>query len=106
MFDKQGQWITLSTYEEFDNGFTDLTDLWFSTSTKVTAARKDAALQHFKDDLEAATLQWEGHKAKSKKYASIAQELAEFEAVLVEEAQAAHAAAQTAKSAPAKPKKK
>ncbi len=106
MFDTKGQWITLTSYEDFDDGFTDLTDLWFSTSTKVTQARKDAALQHFKDDLEAATLQWEGHKAKSKKYASIAQELAEFEAVLQEEAEAARAAEQVAKPAAAKPKKK
>lgn len=106
MFDTHGQWITLASYEDFDNGLTDLTDLWFSTSTTVTQANKDAALQHFKDDLEAAILQAEGHKAKSKKYASIAQELAEFEAVLQEEAHAAQAAAQAAKPAAAKAKKK
>lgn len=106
MFDTQGQWITLSSYEDFDNGFTDLTDLWFSTSKAVSQALKDTALQHFKDDLEAAILQAEGHKAKSRKYASIAQELAEFEAVLQEEAQAAQAAAQAAKPVATKAKKK
>ena len=82
MFDTNGQWIRLETYEAFDNGLTDLTDLWFSTSKKVTQAVKDSALQHFKEDLEAATLQWKSNRAKSKKYAAIAQELAEFEAVL------------------------
>lgn len=106
MFDTHGQWISLTSYEDFDNGFTDLTDLWFSTSTTVSQTTKDAALQHFKDDLEAAILQAEGHKAKSKKYASIAQELAEFEAVLQEEAQVAQAAAQAAKPTATKAKKK
>ena len=86
MLDKNSQWIQLATYDEFDNGLTDLTDLWFSTSKKVTAAIKESALAHFKEDLEAATLQWESNKAKSKKYASIGQELAEFEALLLEEA--------------------
>jgi hypothetical protein len=106
MFDTQGQWISLTSYENFDNGFTDLTDLWFNASTTVSQALKDAALQHFKDDLEAAILESEGHKAKSRKFTSIAQELAEFEAVLQEEAQAAHTAAQAAKPAAAKSKKK
>ena len=106
MFDTHGQWITLTTYDDFDNALTDLTDLWFSTTTTVSQAQKEAALQHFKDDLEAAILQWEGHKAKSKKYASIAQELAEFETVLQEEAQSERAAALEAKPAAAKAKKK
>lgn len=106
MFDTHGQWISLTTYDDFDNGFTDLTDLWFNTSTAMSQTVKDAALQHFKDDLEAAILQAEGHKAKSKKFASIAQELAEFEAVLQEEAQAASAAALAAKPTATKAKKK
>jgi len=88
MFDTKGQWIQLATYEEFDNGLTDLTDLWFSTSKKVTPAIKESALAHFKEDLEAATLEWESNKAKSKKYTSIGEELAEFEALLLEEAKA------------------
>lgn len=84
MFDTNGQWIRLETYDEFDNGLTDLTDLWFSTSKNVTQSIKESALQHFKNDLEAAILQWESNRSKSKKYAAIAQELAEFEAVLKE----------------------
>lgn len=101
MFDPKGQWVHLETYDDFDNGLTALTDLWFTTEN--TAAVKESALQHFKEDLEAAILQWEGNKAKSKKYASIAEELAEFEAVLLEEAQAL---AQAAAPVKAKAKKK
>jgi hypothetical protein len=43
---------------------------------------KDSAFAHFKEDLNAASLRWTDNKAKSRKYASIAQELAEFEEVL------------------------
>ena len=82
MFDKAGQWIHLETFDEFDNGLSDLIDLWSSTSKSATKALKESALAHFKEDLEAATLQWIDNKAKSKKYAAIAAELAEFEDAL------------------------
>lgn len=82
MFDKSGQWIHLETFDDFDNGLSDLIELWSSTSTAVTQASKESALAHFKEDLEAAVLQWVDNKAKSKKYASIGKELAEFEGVL------------------------
>lgn len=82
MFDKAGQWIHLETFDEFDNGLSDLIDLWSSTSKSVTKALKESALEHFKEDLEAAALQWIDNKAKSKKYAAIAAELAEFEDAL------------------------
>ena len=79
MFDQSGQWIHLETYDEFDNGLSELIDLWSSKATKKV---KESALAHFKEDLEAATLQWIDNKAKSKKYAAIGTELAEFEEVL------------------------
>ncbi|MEY3124257.1 MAG: hypothetical protein RLZZ573_777 [Pseudomonadota bacterium] len=79
MFDKSGQWIHLETFDEFDNGLSELIDLWSSTAKTATQKLKDAALAHFKEDLEAAALQWIGNRAKSKKYTAIAQELAEFE---------------------------
>ncbi len=82
MFDKSGQWIHLETFDDFDNGLSDLIELWSSTSKAVTEASKESALAHFKEDLEAAVLQWVDNKAKSKKYASIGKELAEFEEVL------------------------
>lgn len=82
MFDKAGQWTHLETFDEFDNGLSDLIDLWSSTAKTATKAAKEAALAHFKEDLEAATLQWVDNKAKSKKYAAIAAELAEFEEAL------------------------
>jgi hypothetical protein len=84
MFDKSGQWIHLETFDDFDNGLSDLIDLWSSASKKVTNSLKESALAHFKDDLEAATLQWVDNKAKSKKYATIGKELAEFEEALKE----------------------
>lgn len=83
MFDQSGQWILLETFDDFDNGLSDLIELW--SSETATQAMKDSAFAHFKEDLEAATLQWIDNKAKSKKYASIAQELAEFEEVLKED---------------------
>ena len=82
MFDKSGQWIHLETFDDFDNGLSDLIELWSSASKAVTQASKESALAHFKEDLEAAVLQWVDNKAKSKKYASIGKELAEFEEVL------------------------
>ena len=89
MFDKTGQWIHLETYEDFDNGLSDLIDLWASTAKTATKAIKESAFAHFKEDLDAAILQWEGNKAKTKKYAAIGLELAEFEAVLNEGSDAA-----------------
>ena len=83
MFDKSGQWIHLETFDDFDNGLSDLIELW--SSETATQALKDAAFAHFKEDLEAANLQWIDNKAKSKKYAAIAQELTEFEDVLKED---------------------
>jgi hypothetical protein len=81
MFDKSGQWTQLETFDEFDDGLTDLIDLWASTATLNV---KNSALSHFKEDLEAATLQWVDNRAKSKKYSAIAGELSEFEAALQE----------------------
>ena len=83
MFDKTGQWIHLETYDDFDNGLSELIDLWSSASQTVTQKAKESALSHYKEDLEAATLKWIDNKAKSKKYVAIAAELAEFEEVLV-----------------------
>jgi hypothetical protein len=80
--DKNTQRVQLQTFEDFDNGLSDLIDLWSSADKKVTAKIKEAALAHYKEDLEEATLQWMDNKAKSKKYAAIAQELAEFEEAL------------------------
>ena len=84
MFDKSGQWIQLETFDDFDNGLSDLIDLWSSTSKTATKAVKESALAHFREDLEAAVLNWADNRAKSKKYASIGKELAEFEEVLKE----------------------
>lgn len=82
MFDKSGQWIHLESFDDFDNGLSALIDLWSSTSK--TAAVKESALAHFKEDLDAAALRWADNRAKSKKYAAVGKELAEFEAVLTE----------------------
>lgn len=82
MFDKDGQWIRLESFDDFDNGLSDLIDLWSSTSATATTAIKASALAHFKADLEAAALEWVDNKAKSRKYAAIGKELAEFEDVL------------------------
>jgi hypothetical protein len=82
MFDKDGQWIRLETFDDFDNGLSDLIELWSSTSAATTPAVKESALAHFKADLEAATLEWVDNKAKSRKYAAIGKELAEFEDAL------------------------
>jgi hypothetical protein len=79
MFDKSGHWTHLETFDDFDNGLSELIDLWSSTSK---AAIKESALAHFKEDLEAAVIKWTDNKAKSKKYASIGEELAEFEEAL------------------------
>jgi hypothetical protein len=82
MNDMNAQRVHLETFEDFDNGLSDLIDLWSSADTNVTATIKDAALANFKEDLEEATLQWVDNKAKSKKYTAIAEELAEFEDAL------------------------
>lgn len=82
MSEKSGQWAHLETYDDFDNGLSELIDLWSSTAKTVTQAAKESALAHFKEDLDAAVLQWADNRAKSKKYAAIGKELAEFEAVL------------------------
>ena len=79
MFDTNGQWISLESFDDFDNGLDMLIDLW---SSSANISLKESALTHFKEDLEAATVEWLGNRAKSKKYAAIAQELGEFEAVL------------------------
>ena len=79
MFDKAGQWILLETFEDFDNGLSDLIDLWSSTSTQ---AAKDSALAHFKENLEGAMLNWADNRAKMKKFTAVGTELAEFEEAL------------------------
>jgi len=84
MFDNSDQWIRLETFDDFDNGLSDLIDLWSSTSKTATKAVKESALAHFKEDLEAAALKWIDNRAKSKKYAAIGKELAEFEEALKE----------------------
>ena len=113
MFDKSGQWIHLETFDDFDNGLSDLIEFW--SSETATKAIKDSAFAHFKEDLETATLQWIDNKAKSKKYAAIALELAEFEEVLKEDSAApvksdnkvpADTTAKAAPAVPAKAKKK
>ena len=100
MFDKSGHWIHLETFDDFDNGLSDLIDLWSSTSKTATKAVKESALAHFKEDLEAAVLKWIDNKAKSKKYASIGEELAEFEEVLKEASGVSLEADNTAPAAP------
>jgi transposase len=79
MFDKSGQWTPLETFDDFDNGLSDLIDLWSSKTTKKV---KESALAHYKEDLEAAVLNWAENRAKSRKYAAIGEELAEFEEAL------------------------
>ena len=79
MFDKSGQWIPLETFDDFDNGLSDLIDLWSAPSKTATKTAKESALVHFKEDLEAAVLKWIDNRAKFKKYAAIGKELAEFE---------------------------
>lgn len=106
MFDKSGRWIHLETFDDFDNGLSDLIDLWSSTSKTATKTVKESALAHFKEDLEAAALKWIDNKARSKKYASIADELAEFEEVLKEGPDVAPEADSNAPAAPAKAQKK
>ena len=82
MTDKTGKRIYLETFDDFDNGLSDLIDLWSSADKKVTPKMKETALANYKEDLEEATLQWADNKAKSKKYAAIAEELTEFEDAL------------------------
>lgn len=106
MFDKTGQWIHLETFEDFDNGLSDLIDLWSSTSKTNTQTVKESALAHFKEDLDAAMLQWIDNRAKSKKYASIGKELAEFEDAMKDSAEVAPEVDSSTSAAPAKAKKK
>lgn len=106
MFDQSGQWIRLETFDDFDNGLSDLIDLWSSTSKTATSTVKESALAHFKEDLEAAALKWIDNRAKSKKYAAIGEELAEFEAVLRGDSSVAPDADRDTPAAPAKAKKK
>lgn len=106
MFNQNGQWKHLETFDDFDNGLSELIDLWSSTSKTVTKTGKAAALAHFKEDLDAAVLNWVDNRAKSKKFASIAKELAEFEAALKEVADVAPAANNSAPAARAKATKK
>ena len=106
MFDKSGHWIHLETFDDFDNGLSDLIDLWSSTSKTATKTVKESALAHFKEDLEAAVLNWADNRAKSKKYAAIGKELAEFEEALKEGSGVAPEADSNAPAAPAKAKKK
>ena len=82
MFDKTGQWIHLETFDGFDNGLSDLIELW--SSKTATQAIKESALAHFKEDLEGAALNWADNRAKLKKFASIGKELAEFEEALTD----------------------
>ena len=79
MFDKTGQWIHLETFDEFDNGLSEMIDFWASDANQTNKLK---TLAHYKEDLENATLQWIDNRAKSKKYAAIALELAEFEEAL------------------------
>jgi hypothetical protein len=79
MFNKTGQWAHLETFEDFDNGLSELIDLWSGAAPQSVKA---TALAHFKEDLEGAVLNWADNRAKSKKYAAIGEELAEFEAAL------------------------
>ena len=106
MFDKNGKWILLETFEEFDNGLSDLIDLWSSASKTATRTVKESALANFKKDLEAAVLKWIDNKAKSKKYASIGEELAEFEEALKLGSDVAPEGNNSAPAAPAKAKMK
>ena len=86
MIDTAARWTPLETFDDFDNGLSELIDLWSGPSAPDV---KQAALAHFKADLEAATLTWVDNRAKSKKYAAIAAELAEFEQALAESGDAA-----------------
>ena len=105
MFDKSGQWIHLESFDDFDNGLSELIDLWSSSAKTATQTVKESALAHFKEDLEAAVLQWVDNRAKSKKYASIGKELAEFEAALKEGSEVAPEQAPAAAAALAKARK-
>jgi hypothetical protein len=106
MFDKTGPWTQLETFEDFDNGLSDLIDLWSSTSKTATQTVKESSLTHFKEDLDAAALKWIDNRAKSKKYAAIAQELAEFEEAMKDGAEAPPEVDSNTPAAPSKTKKK
>lgn len=106
MFDKSGQWIHLETFDDFDNGLSELIEIWLNTSSTATQAIKESALAHFKEDLEGAVLNWADNRAKSKKYAAIGAELAEFEEALKEGSTQPPEAISNAPSVPAKTKNK
>jgi hypothetical protein len=82
MFDKSGKWIYLETVEDFDNGLSDLIEMWSSADLALSQDIKVSALTHYKENLEGALLNWAGNKAKTKNYMAIATELAEFEEAL------------------------
>jgi hypothetical protein len=82
MFDASGKWIYLDTAEDFDNGLTDLIELWSSADQAITQELKESALAHYKENLEGALLNWADNKAKTRKYTAVANELAEFEDAL------------------------
>jgi len=96
----------LETFEDFDNGLSDLIDLWSSTSKTATQAVKESSLAHFKEDLDAAVIQWSDNRAKSKKYASIAKEIAEFEDAMKEDTEVAPEVDNNTPVVPRKTKKK
>ena len=50
MNDKNAQRVRLETFEDFDNGLSDLIGLWSSADINVTATIKDAALANYKED--------------------------------------------------------
>lgn len=106
MFDKSGQWIHLETFDDFDNGLSELIDLWLSTSHTETQIIKESALAHYKEDLEGAVLNWAHNRAKSKKYAAIGAELAEFEEALKDGLNLPAENSSNADAAPAKAMKK
>jgi len=106
MFDKSGQWIHLETFDDFDNGLSELIELWLSTSSTATQTVKASALAHFKEDLEGAVLNWADNRAKSKKYAAIGAELAEFEEALKEGSNLPAETSSNATAAPVKAIKK
>jgi hypothetical protein len=41
MFDKTGQWIHLETFDGFDNGLSDLIELWSSVSGQLTTPLRE-----------------------------------------------------------------
>ena len=52
MFDKDGQWIHLETFDDFDNGLSDLIELWSSTSAAATMAIGVTSYRSTSNELE------------------------------------------------------